>query len=133
MAQINPRQTGVTCTPEGLIAENPCLNCLSVTDLKKALVFILDIIQAYYNSSTAYFPNNFDGLLEDSACFNCMSDRQLLQSLVSILANLAEAVSQETPDLTELGCLNCSDDTHKINAMIVYLLCRWINGVENPA
>lgn len=106
----------MACDPTTLQNLTPCLQCLSVTELKQFLV-ALWAEQAGYT-----FPADLDTLLDSSACNACESVKQLLENEVATMMDTANASFDTLRANTK--CLKCLDPG-RINALILFLKCTF--------
>lgn len=101
----------VTCTPSGLLAHTPCLQCLSEKELLAGLVAVLADASGM----------SVETLMTSSACFTCMSKKEMLEALVSIFG---DAFGTDVPTLiAQYKCLVCSNEKQLLAAAL-FLLCH---------
>lgn len=111
------QQESLECTPSGLLAANPCLQCLSELELLAALV-------AIFATASETYANDVPKLLKDSACLTCLSKKQMFQAVVTIAGEslLGENTTvQEVID--KMRCLVCSNEK-QLSAAFLFLLCN---------
>lgn len=99
-----------TCTPAQLVDANPCLKCLSDSQLDIALMYVINAWANSYLSLTPAkvftLPTDLEALLQDAACMTCLDYRQMKQAVISLFA---QTFMQDTPEgaLQAAGCLLC--------------------------
>ena len=102
------------CTPDSLLASNPCLACLSEKELWASLVGVMAMT----------LEETMPDVLKDSACFMCMSKKQMLQALVTIFGNVLLGEGTTAKDvIDEYHCLVCASEK-QLQAAALYLLCH---------
>lgn len=117
MAQI---ERGSDCTPANLMDTYPCLKCMSKSDLRLMLLWLMTYLSSYDLSEAGAL----DQLLEDSACFTCLSDKQRLQAMVAVIGDAFGKEFTSETFLADTKCLRCLKPG-QVDAAIVYLLCQW--------
>ena len=114
----------MTCSPSELLAQTPCLRCLSQKELWAILLYL-----SIYNFNEECRWQVEEKMtvakaLKEGACWNCTTKTQRLQALVSLLANsFGEEI---TPAFVrnQIKCLECASET-QIQAAVMYMFCQW--------
>jgi hypothetical protein len=110
--------TPATCSPEALIADTPCFQCLSQSEL--LMVIVLALMEA--NNFTV--ADDLQTLLETTACANCSPDGQRLQAIAAVLANTFLTRDTIEQIKTDGACLPCMQPG-QLKSLIVYLFCLY--------
>ncbi len=108
---------GLLCEPGALLAENPCIACLSEKEMLAVIVAIMAITAS----------KTIADVVSESACFTCMSRKQMLQALVTMIANdLLDERTSPQDVIDEMHCLVCATE-QQLLAAIVKLYCDNFN------
>ena len=116
----------LSCTPNDILAYEPCTACLADSELLSILALLLCHIQN--GPRDACDPK---ALLEDSACFECLNDHQMLVAMVNMFYQFAvEGGFIEAGELREQGvCLNCLPP-RQIRAILLKFLCDYLQSQQ---
>lgn len=103
--------------PSTVLAEAPCSQCYSISELKRFLMIALGWFEFYD------FPEDMDRLISDSACWVCTSEKQKLEALVITMGQFVFEIDPDQATLRELmSCTRCMSDA-QVDAAIAYLWC----------
>lgn len=111
------------CTPQELLVVEPCLNCLSESQLLMIL-YLLFVWRIDGDLDDAITD------LENSTCFKCASDKQLLTMIDAILMQWLGITSDNWAEFkVAMGCLACADPK-LIRAATVKKICEYIQSLQ---
>ena len=129
MAQLFQSFLRVSEDPKTLLADAPCICCLTPQQLLAVKVKLMcDIVEDAAGSTC-----DIDTVQASAACYACYSQAQLDQIELAILCSLAVAVGGRTDCdaavlVDEAKCLKCLPE-HQLRAMYVYLFHQWVTGL----
>lgn len=121
-----PRADVITCTPDDLLANQPCLACLSTRELLAILALLLCKI----NGADPDADCSVETLASEAKCFNCMSDHQMLEAIVALVAQFAidnDYLEADTGLRQDAECLVCADPK-TVRSIILKQICDGINN-----
>lgn len=111
------------CTPNALLDNFPCFQCLSEKELLAVLVLAL----ATGNGND--LSTDLDALMQNSACNACMTDKQMLEAVTALFANYYLTEGFTIADIRDdIKCLLCVDPK-RLKAMLTYLICQLFQPV----
>lgn len=116
---VAPYSPSVVCTKEGFVSENPCLSCLTKTELIAVIVAALAQLNGY-NLTTGV-----NTLMDDASCVKCLNEKQLLQAIATVAVEKGMTPGTTIDQIrTKIKCLLCTDPK-TLKSMVPYLLCKY--------
>ena len=111
-------------TPETVLGETPCLECLSLSQLKQVEMYLFGVAAGYS------FPTQVSTLIQDSACWTCTDERrQYIARIIALSNNLHAVLPSGVADIIDdIKCLECMSPD-QIRAALTYAYIKHFNVV----
>lgn len=116
----------IECTPAGLKAMYPCLQCLSESELRMAWLLI-------WMEFGGYDPSDLPELIANAECMTCLSETEKLRAKV---AAFGELIFHDVADLQTLinnaECIRCLKKG-QVEAITLWLICDFLHTFSELA